>query len=182
MQQIKAGKLKALAVTSAQRSRPPCPTCPPIEEAGGPALKGYEASSGSACWPRPARRWTSSTACSRRRAKALASPALKERLQAQGAIPSGMTPAEFTRFIAAETTKWAEVVKASGAKVDWVSLAVPASARAETQAAERLRLHCGGAGCPPRGPGSRQYAQVQSKRPHGCAAITCATAAVSFLP
>ena len=51
-------------------------------------------------------------------AKALASPALKERLQAQGAIPSGMTSAEFTRHIAAETAKWAKVVKAAGAKVD----------------------------------------------------------------
>jgi tripartite-type tricarboxylate transporter receptor subunit TctC len=43
---------------------------------------------------------------------------MKERLLAQGAIPSGNTPAEFTRFIAAETAKWARVVKASGAKVD----------------------------------------------------------------
>jgi tripartite-type tricarboxylate transporter receptor subunit TctC len=51
-------------------------------------------------------------------AKALNAPALKERLLAQGAIPSGMPPAEFARFIAAETKKWAGVVKASGAKVD----------------------------------------------------------------
>jgi len=51
-------------------------------------------------------------------AKALGSPALKERLQAQGAIPSGMSSADFAVFIAAETRKWAAVVKASGAKVD----------------------------------------------------------------
>ena len=51
-------------------------------------------------------------------AKALASPALKERLVAQGAIPGGLPPAEFGRFIAAETKKWAAVVKTSGAKVD----------------------------------------------------------------
>jgi tripartite-type tricarboxylate transporter receptor subunit TctC len=43
---------------------------------------------------------------------------MKERLLAQGAIPSGMTPAEFTRFIADESKKWAQVVKVSGAKVD----------------------------------------------------------------
>jgi tripartite-type tricarboxylate transporter receptor subunit TctC len=51
-------------------------------------------------------------------AKALGAPALKERLLSQGAIPSGMSPADFTKLIAAETKKWAEVVKASGAKVD----------------------------------------------------------------
>jgi len=51
-------------------------------------------------------------------AKALASPAVQERLLAQGAIPGGMNPADFTRFIDAEHIKWAAVVKASGAKVD----------------------------------------------------------------
>ena len=50
--------------------------------------------------------------------KALNSPAIKEKLLAQGAIPSGNTPAEFTRFIDAEIRKWAPVVKAFGAKVD----------------------------------------------------------------
>ena len=45
-------------------------------------------------------------------------PALKERLLAQGAIPAGGTPDEFARHIAAETKKWAQVVKVSGAKVD----------------------------------------------------------------
>jgi tripartite-type tricarboxylate transporter receptor subunit TctC len=51
-------------------------------------------------------------------AKALASPALKERLLAQGAIPSGNTSAEFGRHIATETAKWAKVVKAAGATID----------------------------------------------------------------
>ena len=51
-------------------------------------------------------------------AKAMNQPAVKERLVAQGAIPSGNTPAEFARLIDAETTKWAAVVKASGARVD----------------------------------------------------------------
>ena len=51
-------------------------------------------------------------------AKALNTPAIKENLLAQGAIPSGNTPAEFARQIDAEHKKWAQVVKASGAKVD----------------------------------------------------------------
>ena len=115
--QIKAGKLKALAVTSANRSDA-LPELPTIAEAGGPALKGYEASS----WfgllapagtpPEVVARLQQETA------KALSSPALKERLLSQGAIPSGMRSADFAAFIAAETKKWAGVVKASGAKVD----------------------------------------------------------------
>ena len=51
-------------------------------------------------------------------AKALNAPAIKEKLLAQGAIPSGNTPAEFAKHIDAEHKKWAQVVKASGAKVD----------------------------------------------------------------
>ena len=115
MPHIKAGKLKALAVTSAERSSA-LPDLPTVAEAG--PLKGFEASSwfgllapaGTA--PEVVNRLQQETA------KALATPALKERLQAQGAVPSGMSPADFTKFIAAETKKWAAVVKASGATVD----------------------------------------------------------------
>lgn len=115
MPHIKAGKLKALAVTSAERSSA-LPDLPTVAEAG--PLKGFEASSwfgllapaGTA--PEVVNRLQQETA------KALATPALKERLQAQGAIPSGMSPADFAKFIAAETKKWAAVVKASGATVD----------------------------------------------------------------
>ena len=115
MPHIKAGKIKALAVTSAERSAA-LPELPTVAEAG--PLKGFEASSwfgllapaGTA--PEVVNRLQQETA------KALATPALKERLQAQGAVPSGMSPADFTKFIAAETKKWAAVVKASGATVD----------------------------------------------------------------
>ena len=115
--QIKAGKLKALAVTSATRSSA-LPELPTIEEVGGPALKGYEASSWFGLLAPAGTPADIVNRLQQETAKALASPALKERLVAQGAIPSGMTPAEFTRFIAAETAKWAKVVKAAGAKVD----------------------------------------------------------------
>ncbi len=117
MPHIKAGKLKALAVTSGQRSGA-LPDLPTVAEAGGPALKTYEASSWFGLLA-PA--GTPADIVSRvqaETAKALATPALKERLLSQGAIPSGNTPAEFAKFIDAETKKWAPVVKASGAKVD----------------------------------------------------------------
>ena len=115
--QIRAGKLKALAVTSAQRSSA-APELPTIEQAGGAALKGYDASSWFGLLAPAGTPMEIVNRIANETAKALATPALKERLQAQGAIPSGIGSAEFARFIAAETAKWAAVVKASGAKVD----------------------------------------------------------------
>jgi len=115
MPQIRAGKLKALAVTSGERSAA-LPELPTVAEAAG--LKGFEASS----WfgllapagtpPEIVNRVHQETA------RALGSAALKERLLSQGAIPSGIGPADFAKLIGAETSKWAAVVKASGAKVD----------------------------------------------------------------
>ena len=115
MPQIKAGKLKALAVTSAQRSGA-LPDVPTIEQAAG--LKGYDASSWFGLLA-PA--GTSPEVVNRIQqevAKALSTPAIKEKMLAQGAIPSGNTPAEFARLIDTEHQKWARVVKVSGAKVD----------------------------------------------------------------
>jgi tripartite-type tricarboxylate transporter receptor subunit TctC len=114
---IRAGKLKALAVTSAVRSAA-LPDLPTVEEAGGPVLKGFEASSWFGLVAPAGTPMDIVNRVQAETAKALAAPAIKERLVAQGAIPSGMTSAEFARFIGAETAKWAKVVKASGAKVD----------------------------------------------------------------
>jgi len=112
---IKSGKLKAFAVTSAQRSGA-LPDIPTVEEAG--PIKGFEASS----WfgllapagtpPEVVRLLQQETA------KALNLPAVKAKLLSQGAIPSGNTPEEFTALIDAEIRKWAPVVKHSSAKVD----------------------------------------------------------------
>jgi tripartite-type tricarboxylate transporter receptor subunit TctC len=114
---IRSGRLKALAVTSAVRSSA-LPDLPTVEEAGGPAMKGFEASSWFGLLAPAGTPADIVNRVQAETAKALATPALKERLQAQGAIPSGMTSAEFTRHIAAESAKWAQVVKAAGAKVD----------------------------------------------------------------
>jgi tripartite-type tricarboxylate transporter receptor subunit TctC len=115
MAQIKAGKLKALAVTSAQRSAA-MPDIPTIEEAG--KLKGFEASSWFGLLAPAGTPVDVVNRIQQETAKALNSPAIKEKLLAQGAIPSGNTPAEFARLIDAEHKKWAQVVKNSGAKVD----------------------------------------------------------------
>ena len=115
MPQIKAGRLKALAVTSAQRSSA-LPDVPTIEQAAN--LKGFDASSWFGLLA-PA--GTPSDIVNRIQhevAKSLSTPAIKEKMLAQGAIPSGNTPAEFARLIDSEHRKWARVVKESGAKVD----------------------------------------------------------------
>jgi tripartite-type tricarboxylate transporter receptor subunit TctC len=117
MPQIRSGRLKALAVTSATRS-PALPDLPTIAEAGGPPLKGFEASSWFGLLAPAGTPMDVVNRLQQETAKALATPVLKERLQSQGAIPSGMTSAEFARHIDAETKKWAAVVKSSGAKVD----------------------------------------------------------------
>ena len=117
MPHIKAGKLKALAVTSAQRSSA-LPDIPTVEQAGGAVFKGFEASSWFGLLAPAGTAPDTITRIQQETAKALGTPAIKERLQAQGAIPSGNTPQEFARLIDAEIRKWAPVVKNSGAKVD----------------------------------------------------------------
>ncbi len=114
---IKSGRLLALAVTSGVRSAA-LPEVPTIAEVGGPLLKGYEASSWFGLLAPAGTPAEIVGRIQAESAKAMAAPALKERLQAQGAIPSGNTPAEFAKLIADETGKWAKVVKAAGAKVD----------------------------------------------------------------
>ena len=113
--QIKAGKLKAFAVTSAERSAA-VPELPTIAEAAG--LKGFDASSWFGLLAPAGTPADIVTRIQQETAKALASPAVKEKLLAQGAIPGGNTPQEFARMIDAEHIKWAGAVKASGAKVD----------------------------------------------------------------
>lgn len=112
---IKSGKLKALAVTSAQRSGA-VPDLPTIEEAAG--LKGFEASSWFGLVAPAGTPADIVNRIQQEVSKSLNTPAIKEKMLAQGAIPSGNTPAQFADLIESEHKKWALVVKASGAKVD----------------------------------------------------------------
>jgi tripartite-type tricarboxylate transporter receptor subunit TctC len=112
---IKAGRLKALAVTSAQRSAA-LPDVPTIEEAAG--LKGFEATSWFGLLAPAGTPVDVVNRVQQEVAKSLATPAMKEKMLAQGAIPSGNTPAQFVSLIDSEHKKWAQVVKVSGARVD----------------------------------------------------------------
>lgn len=115
MPHIKAGSLKAFAVTSAVRSDA-LPDVPTVAEAGN--LPGFEASSWFGLLAPAGTPPDIVNRLQQETAKALALPAVKERLLAQGAIPGGNTPAEFAAQIDSEIRKWEPVVKASGAKVD----------------------------------------------------------------
>jgi len=114
---IKSGRLKALAVTSGQRSAV-LPDVPTVAEAGGAMLRNFEASSWFGLLAPAGTPADIVNRIQQETAKAMALPAVNERLLSQGAIPGGGTPMEFTAFIAAETKKWAQVVKVSGAKID----------------------------------------------------------------
>jgi tripartite-type tricarboxylate transporter receptor subunit TctC len=113
-QQIKAGKLRPLAVTTPKRA-PLIPDVPTMQEAG---LPGYEVTTWYALW---AVKGTPKEAIDRMHAetvKAFGMPDIKEYWAAQGADPGGQSPAEFGKFLHAEIAKWAKVVKDSGAKID----------------------------------------------------------------
>ncbi len=112
---IKAGKLKALAVTSATRSAA-LPDAPTIEEAAG--LKGFEATSWFGLLAPAGTPADIVNRVQQEVARALNTATIKANMLAQGAIPSGNTPAQFAAHIDSEHLKWAQVVKASGAHVD----------------------------------------------------------------
>lgn len=112
---IKGGKLKALAVTSS-RTTPALPGVPTIAEAA--KLPSYEASSWFGLLAPAGTPPDIIKRVQQEVAKSLGTPAMREKLQAQGAEPSGNTPEQFAALIRSETTKWAKVVKDSGAKVD----------------------------------------------------------------
>ena len=112
--QIKAGKLRAIAVTSLKRS-PALPDVPTISESG---LPGFEASSWFGLLAPAGTPPAVVTRLNAEVNKWLQSPEGREQLLAQGAQAAGGTPEQFVAHIRAETDKWAKVVKASGAKVD----------------------------------------------------------------
>jgi tripartite-type tricarboxylate transporter receptor subunit TctC len=108
--QIRANKLRAIAVGSLTRA-PTAPQVPTLAEAGFPELHienwyGMVAPKGT---PQPI-----VAALHRIATQAIADPAVKEKLAAQGATLVGDTPEHFRAFIADETKRWAKVIKDAG--------------------------------------------------------------------
>ena len=114
MPHVKAGKLKALAVTSATRS-PVAPDLPTVAESG---LPGYEAIAWNGLLAPAGTPPEVLARLSAELKKVLAAPDVKEKFEAQGFAASWNSPEDFGRFMSTEVDKWAKVVKVSGAKVD----------------------------------------------------------------
>ena len=112
--QIRAGRVLALAVSTAARS-PMFPDVPTVAEAGVPGFD-YDQWYGllvSAKTPRPV-----VNLINKEVVRILNLPDIKERMLSQGATPKPTTPAEFDAFIRSEVKKFAKVIIAAGAKVN----------------------------------------------------------------
>jgi tripartite-type tricarboxylate transporter receptor subunit TctC len=111
---VKAGKLKALAVTGSRRS-PTLPELPTVAEAG---LPGYEAVGwfgllAPAATPRPVVEKLSADVN-----RALADADVRSRMEAMGAEPGGNSPEEFRRFIRDDQAKWSKLMKEAGIRLE----------------------------------------------------------------
>ncbi|NJD87967.1 MAG: tripartite tricarboxylate transporter substrate binding protein [Betaproteobacteria bacterium] len=112
--QVKAGRVRALAVTTARRSAL-APELPTIAESG---LPGFDISTWFGIFvpagtPRPVVERLHDEFV-----KALAAPDVREKMLNLGAEPVGNTPEEFAAYVRSEAAKYAKLVKTSGAKVD----------------------------------------------------------------
>jgi tripartite-type tricarboxylate transporter receptor subunit TctC len=111
--QVKAGKVRALAITSAKRS-PVAPELPTVAESG---LPGFEVI-GWFGWLAPAK--TNKAIVGRLNqelVKALGNPEVKDRLLSMATVPVGDKPEEFAGFIRSEHEKWGKVIKAANIKL-----------------------------------------------------------------
>jgi tripartite-type tricarboxylate transporter receptor subunit TctC len=112
--QLKAGRLKALAVTTAKRS-PLAPDLPTLSETGLPGFDiytwwGFMAPAGTR--PDIIAKWNAEVR------RILATPEMRAFFAQQGAEPAPTTPEQFAALIKSEIPKYAKIVRESGAKVD----------------------------------------------------------------
>jgi tripartite-type tricarboxylate transporter receptor subunit TctC len=110
---IRADRLRALAVTGPARS-PALPDVPTVAE----FLPGYEASAVDGIGAPASTPAEIIDKLNKAVNAALAEPAIAARLADLGSVPLSMSPAEYRAFIAAETEKWAKVIKFAGIKAD----------------------------------------------------------------
>jgi tripartite-type tricarboxylate transporter receptor subunit TctC len=107
---VRAGTLRALAVTTEQRL-PYLPDVPTVAESGFPA---YEISSWQGVFARAATRPDVVAKINSELLALLKTPAMRERMAREGADPVGSTPQQFSQRVASEVEKWSKVAKAAG--------------------------------------------------------------------
>ena len=114
LQQVKAGKLRALAVTSSKRV-PELPDMPTVSESGLPGFEvvGWFGLFAPADTPKPV-----ITRLNAEIIKILNAPESRERLSGHGLIPGGGTPQELGQFLQAEIAKWGKLIKETGIRAD----------------------------------------------------------------
>jgi tripartite-type tricarboxylate transporter receptor subunit TctC len=108
---VKAGKVRALAVTTATRSEA-LPDVPPVAD----FVKGFEASTWQGIGAPTGTPAEIIDSLNKEINAALADPKIKTRLADLGSIPTPMSPADFEKLIVAETEKWAKVIRAANIK------------------------------------------------------------------
>jgi len=111
---VKAGKLRSLAITSADRN-PAVPDLPTIAESG---YRGYEAITWVGLVVPAATPRDVAGVLHAEITRILLSADMKERLAAMGATPGGGSAEQFAAYIRSETEKWAKVVKTAGLKAE----------------------------------------------------------------
>jgi tripartite-type tricarboxylate transporter receptor subunit TctC len=111
---IKAARLRALGITSKQRS-PLLPDLPTIAESG---LPGFESGASYGIVVPAMTPTTVVRKMNEEIARLLATPEVRSRLEAQGLHIEAGTPKDFGQFMKAEIVQWARIVKESGARVE----------------------------------------------------------------
>ena len=114
MPTIRSGRLKALAVSTRERS-PMLPTTPTVIESG---VRDYEVIGWFGMLAPAATPPAIIDQTRAEIAKAIASPDIRDRMLQEGAKPIGDTPAEFGRFVRDEISRWTKIIQQAGIKLD----------------------------------------------------------------
>jgi tripartite-type tricarboxylate transporter receptor subunit TctC len=110
--QIRAGRLRAIAVTSPKRS-PALADVPTVSESG---VAGYEVTGWYGLLAPRGTTQSAAVVVQEAVGRALRRPAVAERLAVDGALPVANSPPAFAKYLLGETEKWAKVIKRAGIK------------------------------------------------------------------
>jgi tripartite-type tricarboxylate transporter receptor subunit TctC len=114
MGQIRAGKLRPLAVTTAQRT----PALPDVQTVGEQGLKGYEVQAWFALFAPSGTPGDIVNRLQTEVARAMTVPEFRERFLSEGAVPVGGPPAQLDKLVRGEISMWTRLVKEAGIRLE----------------------------------------------------------------